>query len=40
MSILAWIVVGLVAGALARLIVPGAEPGRCIVTILVAGRRA
>ena len=35
MSILAWIVVGLIAGALAKLIMPGDDPGGIIVTILI-----
>jgi uncharacterized membrane protein YeaQ/YmgE (transglycosylase-associated protein family) len=32
---LAWIVIGLVAGAIAKLIMPGRDPGGCIVTILL-----
>ena len=35
MSLLAWIVLGLVAGLLARALLPGRDPGGCIVTILV-----
>lgn len=35
MSILAWIVVGLIAGAFAKLIMPGDDPGGIIVTILI-----
>ena len=35
MGILAWIVVGLIAGALAKLIMPGDDPGGIIVTILM-----
>ncbi len=35
MGILAWIVVGLIAGALAKLILPGDDPGGIIVTILI-----
>ena len=35
MGILSWIVVGLVAGALAKLIMPGKDPGGIIVTILM-----
>jgi len=35
MSILAWIVVGLVAGALAKMLMPGDDPGGIIVTILL-----
>jgi uncharacterized membrane protein YeaQ/YmgE (transglycosylase-associated protein family) len=34
MSILAWIVVGLVAGLLGKLIMPGDDPGGIIVTII------
>ncbi len=34
-SIIAWIVIGLVAGALAKLIMPGDDPGGIIVTILL-----
>lgn len=32
---LAWIVIGLVAGVLAKLIMPGRDPGGCIVTMLL-----
>jgi uncharacterized membrane protein YeaQ/YmgE (transglycosylase-associated protein family) len=35
MSILAWIVVGLVAGAVAKLLMPGNDPGGIIITILL-----
>ena len=35
MGILAWIVIGLIAGALAKLIMPGDDPGGIIVTILI-----
>ena len=35
MGILTWIVVGLIAGALAKLIMPGDDPGGIIVTILI-----
>lgn len=35
MGILSWIVVGLVAGALAKLIMPGRDPGGIIVTMLI-----
>ncbi len=35
MDLLGWIVIGLLAGALARLIMPGRDPGGCIVTILL-----
>jgi uncharacterized membrane protein YeaQ/YmgE (transglycosylase-associated protein family) len=35
MGILSWILLGLVAGALARFIIPGKDPGGCLVTILI-----
>ena len=35
MGIIAWIVVGLIAGVLAKLIMPGDDPGGVIVTILI-----
>ena len=35
MGILAWIVFGLIAGALAKFIMPGDDPGGIIVTILI-----
>lgn len=35
MGILAWILLGLIAGALAKLIMPGDDPGGIIVTILI-----
>jgi uncharacterized membrane protein YeaQ/YmgE (transglycosylase-associated protein family) len=35
MGIIAWIVVGLIAGVLSKLIMPGADPGGIIVTILL-----
>jgi uncharacterized membrane protein YeaQ/YmgE (transglycosylase-associated protein family) len=35
MGIIAWIVVGLIAGALAKLFMPGDDPGGIIVTILL-----
>ncbi len=34
-AILAWIVIGLIAGALGKLIMPGDDPGGIIVTILI-----
>ena len=33
MGILAWIVIGLVVGALAKLVMPGRDPGGILVTI-------
>jgi len=35
MGVIAWIVLGLIAGALAKLIMPGRDPGGIIVTILI-----
>ena len=35
MGILTWIIVGLIAGALAKLIMPGDDPGGVIVTIII-----
>jgi uncharacterized membrane protein YeaQ/YmgE (transglycosylase-associated protein family) len=35
MSIIAWIVLGLIAGALAKMLMPGRDPGGIIVTILI-----
>ncbi|MCI0537782.1 MAG: GlsB/YeaQ/YmgE family stress response membrane protein [Verrucomicrobiales bacterium] len=35
MGIFAWIVFGLIAGALAKLIMPGKDPGGMIVTMLI-----
>lgn len=35
MKAIAWILIGLVAGALAKLIMPGKDPGGLIVTILL-----
>jgi uncharacterized membrane protein YeaQ/YmgE (transglycosylase-associated protein family) len=34
-GIISWIVVGLIAGVLAKLIMPGKDPGGWIVTILI-----
>jgi uncharacterized membrane protein YeaQ/YmgE (transglycosylase-associated protein family) len=34
-GILGWIVFGLIVGALAKLIMPGRDPGGCIITILL-----
>ena len=30
-----WIVIGLIAGAIARAIMPGRDPGGCLITILL-----
>ena len=35
MGIIAWIVLGLIAGILAKLIMPGKDPGGMIVTIII-----
>ncbi len=35
MGFLAWILFGLIVGAVAKLIMPGRDPGGCIVTILL-----
>jgi uncharacterized membrane protein YeaQ/YmgE (transglycosylase-associated protein family) len=35
MGILAWIVLGLIAGALAKLVMPGDQRGGCIMTTLL-----
>ena len=34
-SFLGWILIGLVAGVLGKLLTPGRDPGGCIVTILL-----
>ena len=35
MGILSWIVMGLIVGLLAKVIMPGKDPGGCIITILI-----
>ncbi|MDO7835906.1 GlsB/YeaQ/YmgE family stress response membrane protein [Sphingobium sp. HBC34] len=35
MDLLGWIIVGLLAGAIAKWIMPGRDPGGCVVTILL-----
>jgi uncharacterized membrane protein YeaQ/YmgE (transglycosylase-associated protein family) len=35
MGILSWILLGLIAGALAKLIMPGKDPGGCLITSLI-----
>jgi len=35
MSIIAWIVLGLIAGALGKFLMPGRDPGGFIITILI-----
>ncbi len=34
-GILGWIVIGLIAGGIAKLLMPGRDPGGCIITILL-----
>ena len=34
-GILGWIVIGLLAGGIAKLLMPGKDPGGCVVTILL-----
>ena len=35
MNILSWILFGLIAGALARWIMPGEDPGGCVITMVI-----
>lgn len=35
MSIIAWILVGLIAGAIAKMIMPGRDPGGCVITTII-----
>jgi uncharacterized membrane protein YeaQ/YmgE (transglycosylase-associated protein family) len=35
MGLIAWIVLGLLAGAIAKWVLPGPDPGGCVVTILI-----
>jgi uncharacterized membrane protein YeaQ/YmgE (transglycosylase-associated protein family) len=35
MNIIAWIIVGLIGGAIAKLLMPGKDPGGLIITILL-----
>lgn len=35
MGILSWIIFGLIAGAVAKLVMPGRDPGGCLITILL-----
>lgn len=34
-GILSWIVFGLIAGAIAKFLMPGRDPGGCIITIVI-----
>ncbi|WP_328648795.1 GlsB/YeaQ/YmgE family stress response membrane protein [Amycolatopsis sp. NBC_00348] len=35
MGIIGWIVLGLIAGVIAKILMPGKDPGGCIITILL-----
>ena len=35
MNILSWVLLGLLAGGIAKLIMPGKDPGGCLVTIAI-----
>lgn len=35
MTWIAWIVLGLLAGAIAKMLMPGRDPGGCVVTIVI-----
>lgn len=35
MGLLSWIVFGLIAGAIAKALTPGRDPGGCIITIII-----
>lgn len=35
MGLLSWILFGLIAGALAKFVMPGSDPGGCILTIVI-----
>lgn len=35
MGIISWIIFGLIAGVLAKILMPGNDPGGCIITILL-----
>ncbi|WP_019807397.1 GlsB/YeaQ/YmgE family stress response membrane protein [Saccharomonospora halophila] len=35
MGILGWIVLGLLAGGIAKMLMPGRDPGGCLVTVLL-----
>ena len=34
-DVLSWIVVGLIGGAIAKFLMPGKDPGGCIITIVI-----
>ncbi|MDT4896138.1 MAG: hypothetical protein QOH25_1215 [Acidobacteriota bacterium] len=35
LDIISWIIVGLIAGAIAKIIMPGKDPGGCAITMLL-----
>jgi uncharacterized membrane protein YeaQ/YmgE (transglycosylase-associated protein family) len=35
MNVLTWILLGLVAGSIAKFIMPGKDPGGCLITIVI-----
>lgn len=35
MGLIAWVVLGLIAGLIAKAIMPGKDPGGCIITIII-----
>lgn len=35
MGVLGWIILGLLAGGIAKLLMPGRDPGGCVITILL-----
>lgn len=35
MGIISWIVLGLIAGVIAKMLMPGKDPGGCVITILL-----
>jgi uncharacterized membrane protein YeaQ/YmgE (transglycosylase-associated protein family) len=35
MGVISWIVLGFIAGVIAKLLMPGKDPGGCIITILL-----
>ena len=35
MGILSWILMGLIAGIIAKLLMPGNDPGGCVITIVI-----
>jgi uncharacterized membrane protein YeaQ/YmgE (transglycosylase-associated protein family) len=35
MGIISWIIFGLIAGGIAKLLMPGKDPGGCIITMLI-----